>query len=75
MFSEGLGRLTVATEISEEPPVARVKRYRGLASDARLEADAARGMARESLLVLAGQWDKIATDIEDHLKSVSVSIS
>ena len=51
-------------ESFEFPAAARAKRYRGLAVDARREAQRAAGQARSSYLILAGQWDRLAIQAE-----------
>ncbi len=51
-------------EFSDLPPLARAKRYRLLAQDARREADKATGALRESYVLSAERWDKLAADLE-----------
>jgi len=51
-------------ESFELPAVARAKRYRDLADDARWEAERAADPARGSYLILAEQWDRLAIQAE-----------
>jgi hypothetical protein len=52
----------MADDISYLPPKERSKRYRELAADARREATAAtEGAVRESYLIIAGQFDRLAS--------------
>lgn len=51
-------------EFSHLPPKERVKRYRELALDARREAANSKGAARQSYLIIAEQWEKLAADAE-----------
>jgi hypothetical protein len=49
-------------EFDNLPPLQRAKHYRALAEDARREAAAANGPARQSYLIIAENWDKLAAD-------------
>jgi hypothetical protein len=51
------------TELSDLPPGKRLIRYRQLASDARHEADRAKGSVRQSYLLIAEQWDRLAAEL------------
>ena len=51
-------------EFDDLPPAERATRYRELAGDARLEAEAAKGIAHASYLRLAERWDKLATEAD-----------
>jgi CheY-like chemotaxis protein len=51
-------------EFEDLPPLRRAKRYRKLANDARLEASTAIGRLRESYLLSAERWDKLADRLE-----------
>ena len=53
------------TEISELPPRERAKRYRQFADDAEKWAERSSGAARQSYLLIAEQWRKLATEIEN----------
>ena len=46
------------------PPLARAKRYRSLAGDARRAAENIDGAVRGSYLMLADQWDRLALEAE-----------
>ena len=48
------------TRISELPAKERVKRYSRLAFEAKRDAELAKGQERESFLVMASQWQKLA---------------
>ena len=50
-------------EFDDLPPLQRAKRYRALAQDARNEAAAAKGAPRQSYLLSAEKWDKLAEEI------------
>jgi len=50
------------------PPLARAKRFRALAQDARDEAAKATGSLRSSYLLIASDWDEKAEDLEGDLK-------
>ena len=50
------------------PPLARAKRYRALAQDARDEAAKAKGALQESYLLTAEKWDKMAEELESDLE-------
>jgi hypothetical protein len=57
------------TELSDLPPEKRLKRIRQWASDARREADRAKGSIRESYLLIAEQWDRLATELAKEAES------
>jgi hypothetical protein len=52
------------SEFEYLPPPKRAKRYRALAEDARREAANAKGALRESYLLSAEKWEKLAADLE-----------
>ena len=52
------------TEFDQLPPLARTKRYRALAEDARRDASGVAGSVRESYLLSAEKWDKLAVEVE-----------
>jgi hypothetical protein len=56
------------SEFSGLPPLARAKRYRALAQDARNEAAKATGALRESYPLSAEAWDKMAEELEGDIK-------
>ncbi len=49
-------------EFEDLAPSQRAKRYRALAQDARNEAAAAKGSLRQSYLLSAEKWDKLAEE-------------
>jgi len=57
------------TELSDLPPPARIQRYRDLAADARRQAAMAKGALRESYILMAEQWERLATELTATLKS------
>jgi hypothetical protein len=59
------------TELSDLPPAKRLQRYRQLASDARHEADRAKGAVRQSYLLIAEQWDRLAAELVNAARSDS----
>jgi hypothetical protein len=48
------------TDFSELPISERAKRYRQLAEDALREAEQSEGSVRESYLLIAEQWNRLA---------------
>ena len=56
------------TEFSELPPKERAKRYRQLAQDAEKLAGQSKGGIRESYLIMAEQWRKLADEVEAEQK-------
>jgi hypothetical protein len=48
------------TDYSDLPPVEQAKRYRQLAEDALREAEHADGSVRQSYLLIAEQWNRLA---------------
>jgi hypothetical protein len=56
------------TEYSELAPRERVKRYRELAREAEKMAANSRNSVRESYLVMADQWRKLADEVEASCK-------
>ncbi|HYM18448.1 MAG TPA: hypothetical protein VEU06_07790 [Micropepsaceae bacterium] len=56
------------SDFSYLPPLARAKRYRALAQDARNEAAKFKGAIQESYLLSAEKWDKMAAELERDLK-------
>ena len=58
-------------EFSDLPPLAQAKRYRVLAQDARREAAAAKGPARQSYLIIAENWDKLAADAAEAARKLA----
>ena len=62
------GRDGALSDFPYLPPHARAKRYRALAQDARNEAEKATGALRESYLLSAEKWDKMAEELEGDLK-------
>ena len=56
------------TEFSELPPWERAKRYRQLAQDAEKMAAQSKDPIRESYLLMAEQWRKLADQVEAELK-------
>lgn len=57
------------TELSDLPPPARIQRYRDLAADARSQAAMAKDALRESYILMAEQWEKLAAELTATLKS------
>ena len=55
------------TELSELPPRERADQYRQLAADADAWAQRSSGPARQSYLLIAEQWRKLADEIEERL--------
>ena len=53
-------------DFSELPASERAKRYRQLAEDALREAHHADGSVRESYLLVAEQWNRLAQVAGDH---------
>jgi len=58
-------------ELSDLPPSAQAERYRVLAQDARREAAAAKGSARQSYLIIAENWDKLAADAAEAARKLT----
>ncbi len=54
------------TDFSELPPSERAKRYRQLAEDALREAEQADDSVRESYLLIAEQWNRLAKTAGSH---------
>ena len=52
------------SEYSHLPPGLRAKAYRNLAGDARREAAQCKGPLRESYLLIAANWDRLAAEAE-----------
>ena len=52
------------TEFDQLPPLARAKRYRALAQDARDEAKKVYGPLRESYRISAEKWEAMAAELE-----------
>lgn len=61
---------TAATEISDCPFAERSKRYRYLALNARREAQRSVGPRRDSCLLAAVQWERLAFEAEARRQSV-----
>lgn len=59
----GLANLEM-DEYGELPPLARAKRCRALAEHARRAAGKVNGSIRESYLMLADQWERLAVEAE-----------
>ena len=57
------------TEFDELWPLQRANRYRAMAEDARKEAATATGRVRESYLLWAKRWEKLAEKVERSLKA------
>jgi thymidylate kinase len=53
-------------DFSELPASERARRYRQLAEDALREAEQADGSVRESYLLIAEQWNRLAQVDADH---------
>ena len=49
-------------ELSQLPPLERMQRYIDLAEDARREAERSMGVARTAYLIIAEQWERLATE-------------
>lgn len=56
------------TDYSELPPALRAVAYRNLAGDARREAGMCKGPLRESYLLIAMQWERLAAEAEASIK-------
>jgi hypothetical protein len=67
-FSSTSGGLVRMTEFSELAPRERAKRYRQLAQDAEKLAGQSKDRIRESYLIMAEQWRKLADEVEGDLK-------
>ena len=52
------------TEISKLPPRERVKRYRDLAHEARVQAANSKGEVQAAFIKFAGQWEQLAREAE-----------
>ena len=50
------------TELADLPPGVRARLYREFAADARREAASATGAPKESYLLIAEQWEKLAEE-------------
>jgi len=59
----GLSAIDTVSEFSDLPPQERMQRYLDLAADARREAARAPGAARQSYLLFAEQWEKLAATL------------
>jgi hypothetical protein len=57
------------SELSELLPSPQAKRYRDRAADARRDAAMTKGAARRSYLIIADQWERLATGVEAFIKS------
>jgi hypothetical protein len=55
------------TELSDLPPKERVEKYRQFATDAEAWAQRSQGQARQSYLLIAEQWRKLAEEIEGRI--------
>ena len=55
-------------EFDDLPPLQRAKRYRALAQDARREAANAKGALRQSYILSAEKWEKLADELEGDIK-------
>jgi hypothetical protein len=51
------------TDPSDLPPAKRLLRYRQLADDARREADRSKGTVKQSYLLIAEQWERLAAEL------------
>ena len=51
-------------ELSERTPLERAKRYRALASQARVDAERVEEGARQQLLHVAASWERLAESLE-----------
>jgi hypothetical protein len=56
------------TDYSELPPALRAAAYRDLAGDARREASMCKGALRESYILIAIQWERLAAEAEASIK-------
>jgi hypothetical protein len=57
-----------ATDYSELPPALRAAAYRNLAADARREASTCKGHLRESFMLIAMQWERLAAEAVASIK-------
>ena len=64
-----MGESLSVTEFSDLPPLLRVRRYLDMAGDARRQAALTKGAARQSFIFMAEQWERLATDVTERLKS------
>jgi hypothetical protein len=53
-------------ELSDFPTMKRMQRYIALAGDARREAERANGSARNSYLIIAERWERLANKVARH---------
>ena len=68
-FGSNRTRQVFMPEVSKLPPSARMQRYIDLADDARREAAQASGAARTCYLIIAEQWELLATEAARELAS------
>ena len=54
-------------DLSQLPVEERVKRYRALAQDARLQAAKSTGETKTAFIQYAGQWEQLAREAEEDL--------
>jgi hypothetical protein len=59
-----LGIAGIMTELADLPPKERAEKYRQFAVDADAWAQRSNGPARQSYLLIAEQWRKLAEEIE-----------
>ena len=55
------------TEYSTMPLAERVRAYRALAEATRRQAERCNGVARDTYLMIAEQWHRLAADIDSYL--------